>query len=762
MATSREKKVKKTIAVNVDMKDIKAKDEKADLTAYLFSRSGQLLEKKPVDVEKKDSSKGKTEFNIETTQELFVVKVGPDVEDIEDLARKRPVVQKLNLKEVKKEIKFPISEISMTCWKKKPYHVTGDVEKYQDGKYRPVCVGEVDIYEVDIHYCFIKIPDIYLEEIRNGLIDILLDPPQIREIPEGGPSWVKDFEDDDFCGTGPKPFPPKNIDIIERFEKLPKEWAFSKERHFALPEARNRMSDKLQRLPLKERQTLLSSEAVKDISVSEILYSNTNQFRQLIIDNFESFRYCLCWYPWIHWIWWPWCKRYSREKIGTAELQADGSFSKTILLSVCDRDIPDLWFVVRQTINNVERIIYRRYPIPCNTYWNHPSGKPVRLIVHDPDAVACDSPETVPYEGVFVMPTGVYEDEWYDVHQAHLKPGDIKDSGCGLYNQTDPYGTRLDLRMMLHDDLRSLGVYYYRWSYRKEGSLGAWTVIDTPIVHRYMYQTGTSWNITVQDLGPKVVSGEPNLFRVPNPNKIWLSNRDDLAYAIWYTSIRNPETGVYEPQVPDGRYQLKLEMFNSSGNIVKPVDVGFRYILATGPTGPVDDNLHVESDGSLLMNIHVNNKDTVTNIKSISINGNPVADCQFLVYNNPNDIVDIEYEAYHPSDFLAYYNMNTRRGVSSTLVDNLTEVTPALASPPAILPTKRSNTVSHLLREVNGNGPHSQCSFTARVHSYPRTRNGHGRIRAFESSDSSSFTIIKGPMLPKPLIPEIRKIDKRE
>jgi hypothetical protein len=98
-------------------------------------------------------------------------------------------------------------------------------------------------------------------------------------------------------------------------------------------------------------------------------------------------QFLACWFPWIYWMWSPYFW-YSLEKLGTAKIQQDGSFTKLIRLSVKRRDIPDLWFRIRQQVNGVERIIFARHPVPCNTYWNHPNGNPVRLVVTDPNAVA--------------------------------------------------------------------------------------------------------------------------------------------------------------------------------------------------------------------------------------------------------------------------------------------------------------------------------------------------------------------------------------
>jgi hypothetical protein len=484
------------------------------------------------------------------------------------------------------------------------------------------------------------------------------------------------------------------------------------------------------------------------VKVSQILYSNTAQFRNLLIKNVLPFRFWLCRYPWIFWIWWPYCRYYTLEKLGTATLKPDGSFSDVIWLSVCRTDKPDLWFVVRQEINGIERRIYARYPVPCNTYWNHPSGDPVHLVVTDPNAIACHKP--VPgMADTYVMPMGIYEDEWYEVDQAHIKsavvPSTPLPAACGLYSSTDPYGTRLDLRMEFGDDLRDLlppnnGVRYYRWSFRKHGETG-WTHIDTPISHRYIAVVSGHYVILSERLGPDSVGIENNLFAVPDPDKSWLHNRDDLACAIWHTAVLDGAS--YVPQIPNGQYDLRLEMFDKNGVKLTPVAGGFTFTLPTASTGTVDDALFVEADGSLILHVYIDNTPTEADIKSVALNGVKAGECQFLKYSNKaSDTVEIEYVAYHPTitpNFLKKYDLVIYRGISGTNVGSVPSPlneTPALPVPPAASPTIHSFNVGTLL------GTHNECAFSVWLHTWPRTRDGHSPIRNYEASDTSAFALV--------------------
>lgn len=727
------------LEVSVELKELKKEQEWPNMAAFVFSRSGRLLDKQPLKPDPKKANFGTVKFQITTNLQNVIIKVGPDVPDTEMFEKYQPVTERILLPE-KPKIKFVIEKLFWICWLKIPYFINGTVKKQKPGPDAPICAGEVDIYDVDIKYCFYKLPDFVIERIRDGILDVVVDPPPIDPpvIDFEKPIRWWDWEDDGWCGTVPRPpFPPKRVDIQHKLETLPKEWAFAKQRYQMLPEARTRMNKTLNNMSLIDQRSFLNTELVEGVKISQLLYTNTTQFRTLLFEKFVVIKFWLCWWPWIYWLWWPYCG-YSLEKLGTATLQADGSFSKTVWLSVCRHDTPDLWFVVKQKINGIERVIYARHPVPCNTYWNHPSGQPVHLLVTDPNAIACHQP--VPGIGdPYVLPMGIYEDEWYDVNQAHIistcDPATPLPSTCGLYKSSDPYGTRLDLRMQFHDDIYNNGIRFYRWSYRKHGNT-LWVHIDTPIIHRYIKQVAPGdYSVIGEELGPVSLApaGEDDLFKVPDPDKSWLDNRNDLAYAIWYTAKWNGS--IYIPQISDGKYDLRLEMFDSGGVKVKPSVAGFKFVLPTAYLGPLDDALFIEADGSLIMHLHIDNKDTVADILSVALNGMKAGDCQFLEYDNKEiDTVDIEYVAYHPTtshNFLHHYTMNIRRGISGTYVGSVYETTSASS------PTTRSFFVKDLL------GAFDRCAFAIWLHSWPRTRDGHSRIRAYEAGDSSAFALVK-------------------
>jgi hypothetical protein len=751
MAISR-KEQGHSIKFNVELQDLSEKEKWPQLDAFLYNRAGRLVARAALKPNAKHPNLANAvfEFVDEVNEKALTVKIAAHKEDVRALSREKIVTYRFaELAKVEGTATAIIPRPIWYCWIMVFYLARGTVEKWTGGEKLPVCLGEVDIYDVDVR-CLLRIPDIVIERIRDSIIDLILDPPPIDVIKqETLPSWWGD-DDDDWCGTPPKLRPPRNLDLDAKLAKLPREWAFARTRVAAMDTARTRLDQTLVTMRINEKQQWLNSEAGTEVKLSQVVYSNTQQFRTLLTEKFQVFRYWLCWYPWIHWMWWPWCRSYGLEKLGTATLQPDGSFAALVPMSICRTDTPDLWFKVRQTISGTERVIYARYPVLCNTYWNHPSGDPVSLLTYDSEALVCESNHDTDEPGIYVMPMGIGDDGWYQIEQAHLKPGDIAGADRGLYGGSDPYGTRLDIRMQFHDSLKSIGVEYYRWSIAPADTM-AWSHLNETISHRYLTQIGSDFFIVPETLGPDNVGGKPSLFKVPDPAKDWIAlNRNDRAFAVWNTAVWDATQNRYVPQVADGRYVLRLEMFDAAGNNLNPTAAGAGWMFflptaaAVGGVWPVDNAPHVQADGSVHFNLWVDNTDTTADIQSVGLSGTPTGDCQFMEYeDDATDTVEVTYVAYHKlppqRDFLASYSLSVKRGVSGTTVDGMTQTVPAQT------PTVRSNTVSHLLREVGGKGPYPRCAFAVELHAYPRTRDGYSRIRQYESHDTSAFALMANP-----------------
>ena len=215
MAKERKTEEKIELEVSVNLKEYE--EEEVKLAAYVYNHAGRLVAKELIKV---NDGRGVAEFEIEAAPQRLLVKVGPDFKDMKELPRSKPLSRKVEVIPGKKaELDLEILKPGWICWFKVPYLVTGTVKK----EYQPICSGEVDIYEVDFGPCIWKLPDLVIERVRDALIDVIIDPPPI-EIPEIL-VWP-DRDDDDWCGTGPKPpIPHRRLlsdeQITDKLEKLP-------------------------------------------------------------------------------------------------------------------------------------------------------------------------------------------------------------------------------------------------------------------------------------------------------------------------------------------------------------------------------------------------------------------------------------------------------------------------------------------------------------------------------------------------------------
>ena len=687
------------ITVNVDFKGLENSEKRPPAKAYLFSSSGQLLDSKILD----ETGKAifMTDYGFGKTGR-FRVAIGPETEQVSRLQDSRARTQIIHA-ELGSKVKIPFEVVKpdWICWWPKFNYIMGDVKKkiVADADttfYAPICNALVEVYEVDFLKFVIALPDSVIEDIRKKIIKKfqIVWPPKIF----------------------PPPPPPPPLEGMPEFLE------------------RSASGDTSSRFAVSETNlNAFSSDLTSGVNYAEIQSAPTTKLRQLFIDKAILFKPLLClWFPNLF---------LTVSSLGTVSTDATGHFSM-LKAFFCQTDEPDLYFVVRQVIGGTLKNIYSPRPISCYTYWNYKSGTNVTLIVTDPAAIACfDSPPPDKL-GMYVMPLGIGNDGWYNVDQAHIKPPNVAGAMCGLYRALppppmlppdgkDPYGTILDIQMQFHDGLRSNGVLYYRWSYRKATT--DWTNISRPITHRHLELIAGKPALVAENLGPKT---EKQLFLVPDHNKDWVViSREDRAFAIWDTS-----------GLPNGKYQLRLEMFDTNGNkITNPSAKGFKFFLPTAAVTagiwPVDDSLHVEPDGSIILNLHIDNSDTVADIKSIALGGTPAGECQFLEYlNKAKDKVVVTYVAFHPNGFLDRYDLVVKRGISGYVVP---EPPPHSFSTPASTPTAMSYDVQHLLENFE------QCAFTVWIKTWPRTRDGYTRIRKYESDDSSAFALMNKSQQPQ-------------
>ena len=176
------------------------------------------------------------------------------------------------------------------------------------------------------------------------------------------------------------------------------------------------------------------------------------------------------------------------------------------------------------------------------------------------------------------------------------------------------------------------------------------------------------------NLGPKTVAGL-QLFEIPSslpPVGDWAfpDPRLDLANAQFPSS----DLPVAIPGGTHGKYQLKLDLFDSAGNPVNIAAAGIAYFVPTtvDPDGTIHtadaSTLGLVSGNSFIMTLHIDNRLTSGALGTPALDGNPADVCGVFRYGSglggPVGIVTIPFTATHPDD-LATYSYELVRGATA-------------------------------------------------------------------------------------------------
>ena len=314
----------------------------------------------------------------------------------------------------------------------------------------------------------------------------------------------------------------------------------------------------LEMLPLETRTSLLSS--------------SPTTIRQALVANYKLILPYLCLWPWVH--------RYFCvcDELTTVITDHLGRFD-TVITYPCFGDHPDVYFWVEYQLDGVWTTVYHPKPICCYTYWDYVCGSEATIHVTDPRVPWCE--ENPDLSGLNVVITTIGN----GVSMSEIQS--TAGATHGFTTDGEPFAGTLELRMDLsRSNLIDIGVTHYRWSYQRltqgDGTTPAsdtWHPMTYP-VYRY-YKTMVP-NPTpppalkpfypADKMGPDPAFPSQNLFRIqptnpPAPGIEWsfLNEHIDMAYAYFETASLYETDGVTPAA---GQYEVKLELFNSSGALV--------------------------------------------------------------------------------------------------------------------------------------------------------------------------------------------------
>ncbi|HEV3486325.1 MAG TPA: hypothetical protein VG106_13020, partial [Vicinamibacterales bacterium] len=409
-----------------------------------------------------------------------------------------------------------------------------------------------------------------------------------------------------------------------------------------------------------------------------------NVIRQTLANSFDWIQ-PLIWY-------WPWFW-YHCDDLGTVETNQDGRFT-LLHWYPCGLDKPDIYFAVEAFIGGAWQSVYRP-PKSTGTHWNYACGTEVTIHINDERVPIC-IPD-VPIAGKKVVVTTIGN----NVNVARIQ----RESAGANQGLTEhevslgtgrPFGGTIEPHVsfgvaMKHATNAVPPLFYYRWSYRRLGSSGTFTILDTPVFRRYMVEpAGGDPEFRMLQLGP--VPGMPTtMFMVPPQDPFdpagpaqWepLNLRTETASAFFPTNFGDALTNA-------GKYELLLELFDAAGNLIPDwVAAGIEgYIpdasipapfppvtlttqLVTGVPAMSEYYRIPAGMGThgMRLVVHVDNNACTAVINPIASSGFSSVDnnCGFYVYTDLNNQVTISFVASHPNNF-ATFDFDVTRGASNSV-----------------------------------------------------------------------------------------------
>jgi hypothetical protein len=731
--------------------------------AYAFSEGGRLLGKAFL------NTQGAARLEVvlpavETAQSLRVL-VGPDIQEnatVGEISRRggEQVFVRIEPGLNRKEVDIHVIPKQILCWILSACVVHGQVlKKVASGGITselPVCNATVEIYEVDPLYILIpKLPHEIIERIRHFIIDPPPPPPLRRE-------YEKVYS------AGPSP--PQPIIFENQTAKQP---TMGKERVEEGAYATSLKSPITSDSKTNNVQSLLDNEEGRRLR-NLAQTTNTEQFRQALINNIVLVKDIICLFPFAipH-----------MDLVATTKTNRCGKFKTTFFRGCKNPDKPDLYFKVKQKIfiPLPPLTIYAPKPVLCHTYWNYQCGtQAVTLYVTNPLARTCSTcpPVEAPLNWVLFMAIGNYPLSKIRGIGTTLASGTDTEN-IGLTMDDAPFGETLRPRIEFDNSLREeLGVKYYRVSYRK-GNSGEFIDLTETINRHYTHEVGDDLVLEVYNLGPKsekspgVPLKNPNLYEIPPalppigqwsiPNAV-----EDTASAKFRTLdlAGLEEAGVLWSE--SGLYQLKVDLFDEDGETVDidALNIKFRVPTSTDFSGTIETedagnstlkNLMTKPDGtpsagliqdhngdgkkSMIIALHIDNSLCKAEIPAPTLNTVPAGDdCGVMKYEvgpgpdkEPQGSVEMYFRPEHPAGVtpkgFARYRIIIARG-GNELEHTWYDPTPY---PPAMISITRS--AKNLLETCDIAG------FVEDLYVATKATSGWRRLQEYDSHNVRGFVL---------------------
>lgn len=419
----------------------------------------------------------------------------------------------------------------------------------------------------------------------------------------------------------------------------------------------------------------------------------------------------------------------------------------------CRGDRPDIYVWVEYCIGGVWTAVYKP-PMVCTTRWNYPSNQELVVRIRDPRVPWQGGPPAMQATQIGVITIG----NAVNVSQI---------DGDGLAPGGRPLGGSLEPTVWFGPGLQAAGITHYRWSYRRLSDAGAaledWHACDGFVGRHYAVITPDNHLVfKVFKVGPDEALPATTLYRIPPkdpPMGSWapqINARSNTASGYFVTG--QPAGRV----VPDGLYQLKLELFRSAGAAIAPASgLDFR-VPPPGLGAPfapeaevpfqpaAEANLIRDGAGQVTaftLRLRVDNSPCTAGIYAVTVPGS-TQECGFLSYPLPATSALLRFVASHPRGY-GDFDFSLLRGscaVAAAAASGKTGSAPVngyVLDP--TLAYGRSFAIDSLLAPLPGPPGCAQLckrgAFAQHLHVYARATDGWSRLDYLDAHAVTSFAL---------------------
>jgi hypothetical protein len=244
------------------------------------------------------------------------------------------------------------------------------------------------------------------------------------------------------------------------------------------------------------------------------------------------------------------------------------------------------------------------------------------------------------------------------------------------------------------------------------------------------------------------------LFAIPDPTLPWIDINDPLDRPFAYFDSTESSTPG-----KSGLCTLILELFDGDGKFVPCNNVrgvstiddqsgdpggpgAFTFILPQigGPPNTYTNApaFNITDHGRLVFQVLVDNRPTVAQLPRVAtpLGSTDTDPCGVLHYTTDGDIVEIDYVAYQPGNFIDW-SLSVSRGISGVVADILPPSPPTgtSAGSPGF-PVPFNNSAAAL------RGPCVQAAFAVNLYCRARIIDGYSQQSQYDSSATIAFALL--------------------